>query len=191
MAPLLRSSKASSLSNGGATAPPHFLAPRVAPPKIEPQDVQESMRHSLAEYDRNPNTDNSGEKKMPLYKDRKEFGLPSLQMSELELSWIRPFYSYLPRTIFGKHPNEPIQPVRITDREFENLNRYRTAHKKKLATLKQGTDALAAMPGASRYYEKVMAEAIIKASEGEFTLDYVLWVIGNYELEIDQVRGSD
>ncbi|CZR63289.1 uncharacterized protein PAC_13186 [Phialocephala subalpina] len=121
MAPLLRSMKAKTKTVAGAQGVPAQRGLQDAPAthlKDENIDVQSNGKNSI----------------MLAYKDRKEFGLPNINLTE--------------------------DPV----------------------VSKASEEAIAAMPAASRRYEKVMAKDLAKVSDMDF--DYVHFIITKYELEV-------
>ncbi|CZR64238.1 uncharacterized protein PAC_14136 [Phialocephala subalpina] len=133
--------------------------------------------------------ENGGRKRtpMPAYIERKEFGLAQILMSESELSFVRPFYKYIPRMPFVKYADFTAQTVvRITERELGNLNVYRHAHGEQKITLNRNQAFMDAMPAAGRRYEEYMAREIVK-KDARLHYHDVLRVIREHALDVDEL----
>jgi len=146
--------------------------------KIRMQDI--AIEEVLAKRTDRINTDG-------IHSERKEFGLAQILMSESELSFVRPYYKYIPRMPFVKYADFTAQTVvRITERELGNLNVYRHAHGEQEITLNRNQAFMDAMPTAGRRYEEYMAKEIVK-KDARLHYHDVLRVIREHALDVGEL----
>jgi len=111
----------------------------------------------------------------PAYKDRPEWGLNRVSISEADLAVIRDDYVFIRLPGFkvnGKHPkefSEVKKTCRITNREFDKLNLLKEARKEKLLTKGKANDDewVAASIVASKRLEKTLANMVKTAKENK------------------------
>jgi hypothetical protein len=112
-------------------------------------------------------------KARPAYKDRPEWGLNRVTISEVDLAIIRDDYAAIRLPGFmvdGKHPKDfstVKKTCRITNREFDKLNLLKEARKEKLLKKSKANDNewVAASIIASERFEKAMADRVEAAKD--------------------------
>ncbi|KAF8856296.1 hypothetical protein BDZ45DRAFT_745604 [Acephala macrosclerotiorum] len=102
-------------------------------------------------------------KKNPQHKQRKEYGLPQVRLTEVELLAIRPGYIKTPNSTFAKHPERRYHRKRVTIVERDALEKHRIDNGEiintqfgKLREEQQTPGYLAAQKLASERYEAIL-----------------------------------